>query len=106
MANVITIKDTVVNVGDSVKITYKVKEGEKSKEQIFEGMLIMIKGEGTNKMFTIRKVTKDKVGIERIFSVLSPFIEKIDVTKKASVRRAKLYYVRGLSDRDIRLRLS
>ncbi|HLL61336.1 MAG TPA: 50S ribosomal protein L19 [Candidatus Nitrosocosmicus sp.] len=106
MANVITVKDIELHIGDTVKITYKFKEGEKSKEQLFEGIMIKVRGEGDNKMFTVRKVGKDKIGIERVFSILSPYIDKIQVVKHASVRRAKLYYIRGLSDKTIRLRLS
>jgi large subunit ribosomal protein L19 len=106
MANVITVKGTTLNIGDTIKLTYKFSEGEKSKEQIFEGMLMKIKGDGDNKMFTVRKVGKDKIGVERIFSILSPYIVKIEVVKKTTARRSKLYFVRGLSDKVLRLRLS
>lgn len=106
MANAITVKGTPLSIGDTVKLTYKFSEGEKSKEQLFEGLLIKVKGTGDNKMFTVRKVGKDKIGIERIFSVLSPYIVKIEVVKKSNVRRSKLYFVRGLSDKVLRLRLS
>jgi large subunit ribosomal protein L19 len=106
MANVVTVKGTTLNIGDTVKLTYKFSEGEKSKEQLFEGLLMKIKGEGDNKMFTVRKVGKDKIGVERIFSILSPYIVKIEVVKKATPRRSKLYFVRGLSDKVLRLRLS
>jgi large subunit ribosomal protein L19 len=106
MSNVINVKETDIKIGDTLKITYKFKEGEKSKEQLFEGLLIKIRGEGENKMFTVRKVGKDKIGIERIFSISSPYIDKIQVVKNGRVSRSKLYYVRGLSDKEIRLRLS
>lgn len=106
MSNVITVKDTELKIGDTLKITYKFKEGEKTKEQLFEGHLIKIRGEGENKMFTVRKVGKDKIGIERIFPISSPYISKIQVVKNGTVSRAKLYYIRGMSDKEIRLRLS
>jgi large subunit ribosomal protein L19 len=106
MSNVINVKETDIKIGDTLKITYKFKEGEKTKEQLFEGLLIKIRGEGENKMFTVRKVGKDKIGIERIFSISSPYIDKIQVVKNGRVSRSKLYYVRGLSDKEIRLRLS
>lgn len=106
MSNTIKVKETDLKIGDTLKITYKFTEGEKTKEQLFEGLLIKIRGEGENKMFTVRKVGKDKIGIERIFSISSPYINKIQVVKNGSVSKAKLYYVRGLSDKEIRLRLS
>ncbi len=101
-----TIKDTAANIGDTIKIYYKFNEGEKTKEQIFQGILIRIKGEKSNKMFTVRRVSKEKIGIERIFPLVSPFIDKIVVVKKGVVRRSKLYFIRGLSDTHLRERLS
>lgn len=106
MANSITIKDTTVQIGDTVKIYYKFKEKEKHKDQIFEGILIRIKGEKNNKMFTVRRLSKEKIGVERIFPIISPFISKVVVAKKGNVRRAKLYFIRGLSDTHLRERLS
>lgn len=106
MANSLTIKEQNIKVGDTVKISYKFKEGDKEKTQLFQGMVISAKGKGDNKTFTVRKVTKDKIGVERIFSIVSPFIEKIDVVKSATARRGKIYFVRGLSDKDLREKLS
>ena len=106
MANSVIVKEQTIKVGDTVKISYKFKEGEKEKLQLFQGMLIAVKGSGESKMFTIRKVTKDKIGVERIFSVTSPYIEKIEVTKSATARRAKIYFVRGLSDKELRVKIS
>lgn len=106
MANAITVKDTTLGIGDTVKVHYSFNEAGKKKLQIFEGILMAIKGMNENKMFTVRKMTKSKVGVERIFPVNSPFIDKVDVAKKGIVRRAKIYFIRGMSDRLIRERLS
>lgn len=106
MANSTVIKENTVKIGDSVKVYYSFKEGDKTKQQIFAGIVIRIKGDAKNKMFTVRKVGKDKIGIERIFPAMSPFIEKIETVKTAQTRRAKLYFVRDISDRQLRDRLS
>lgn len=105
MANTTTIHDTKVHVGDTLKVHYQFKEGEKTKEQAFQGTLIKIRGHGVNKMVTVRKVTKDRIGVERIFPTLSPFIKKVDVVKSARVRRSKLYFVRKMADRTQRERM-
>lgn len=105
MANTITIKETAVHSGDTVKIHYTFKEGDKEKKQIFEGIVLAIKGHGVNKMFTVRKMTKSKIGVERIFPATSPFIEKVIVSKKGKTRRSKLYFIRDKSEREIKDRL-
>lgn len=108
MANVITIKDVPVNVGDTVRVMYKIIEKEeqagktkkekktevRERTQPFEGTVIAIKGSTGNRMFTVRRIGSGKIGIERIFPVNSPWIDKIEVKKKALVKRAKLYYLR------------
>ncbi|OGK17666.1 50S ribosomal protein L19 [Candidatus Roizmanbacteria bacterium RIFCSPHIGHO2_02_FULL_40_13b] len=106
MANVITVKEISAHIGDTVKIHYLFKEGEKEKRQIFEGILMATSGMVENKMFTVRKMTKSKIGVERIFPINSPSIEKIEVAKKGSVRRSKIYFIRDMSEKDIRERLS
>jgi large subunit ribosomal protein L19 len=106
MANSITIKNTLVHIGDTIKIYYKFKESDKFKEQIFSGILIAVKGSGINKMFTVRKGTKDKIGVERIFPINSPYINKVSISKKGLVRRAKIYFIRNLSESELRHRLS
>lgn len=105
MGNRFKIKDVEVKIGDTIKIHYSFLEGEKEKTQSFEGIVISQKGEGTNKMFTVRKMTKDKIGVERIFPVISPFIQKIETLSSGQPRRAKLYYLRDLTDRLIQERL-
>lgn len=106
MANVITVKEIPAHIGDTIKVHYLFKEGEKEKRQIFEGILVSTSGMVENKMFMVRKMTKSKIGVERIFPINSPSIEKIEVSKKGSVRRAKVYFIRDMSEKDIRERLS
>ncbi len=80
-------------VGDTIRVHYKIVEGEKERIQPFEGVVIRIRGGGLNKTFTVRKESYG-VGIERIFPYYSPNIEKIEVVKIGRVRRARLYFLR------------
>ncbi len=80
--------------GDTVRISYKIIEGDKTRLQPFEGIVISKRGEGMSKTFTVRKIGADNVGVERIFPLYSPNIESIKVMKRGKVRRAKLYYLR------------
>ena len=89
--------------GDTVKVFTKYKEGDKTRVQQFEGVVIGISGGGINTNFTIRKVSYG-VGVERIFPLYSPFIEKVDIVQRMKVKRAKLYYLRGLSSKSSRLK--
>lgn len=81
--------------GDIVRVHQKIKEGEKTRVQVFEGVVLQIKGRGDNKTFTVRKLVGD-VAVERIWPVLSPNIEKVEIKahSKKKIRRAKLYYLR------------
>jgi len=81
-------------VGDTIKVNYKIIEGEKVRTQPYQGIVIAIKGSGVSKTFTVRKIGADGVGVERIFPFHSPNIEGIRIVKKGKVRRAKLYYLR------------
>ena len=83
----------VVEVGDLVKVHVKIKEGEKFRIQIFEGTVIAKKHGGINETFTVRRVAHD-CGIERVFPLHSPTVEKVEVIRNGKVRRAKLYYLR------------
>ncbi|MCD7730773.1 MAG: 50S ribosomal protein L19 [Oscillospiraceae bacterium] len=83
----------VVNVGDTVKVHVKIKEGEKYRIQIFEGTVIAKKHGGINETFTVRRVAHG-CGIERVFPVHSPIIEKVELVRSGKVRRGKLYYLR------------
>lgn len=86
--------ETEFHIGDTVRVHQKIQEGEKSRTQVFQGTVIAIRGEGVNKMFTVRRLGVTGIGIERIFPLASPLIEKIDVVAKGHVKRAKLYYLR------------
>ena len=81
-------------VGDTVKVHYKITEGNKTRTQPYEGIVIEKKGEGMSKTFMVRKIGADNIGVERIFPLYSPNIEKLEVTRMGKVRRAKLYYLR------------
>jgi len=84
---------TPFEVGDTVKVFTKVVEGDKERLQPFEGVVIGKKGGGTRETFMVRKVSVG-VGVERVFPLHSPSIDRVEVTRKGSVRRAKLYYLR------------
>lgn len=94
MAIEITVKDVSIHVGDLVKINQSILEDNKERASSFEGIVISIKGRGVNKMFTVRRIGTDGIGIEKIFPATSPTISKVTLKKKGSVRRAKLYYLR------------
>ena len=81
--------------GDTVTVHYRIIEGDKVRTQPFEGIVIAKRGEGVSKTFTVRKIGADGVGVERIFPLFSPNIERLVVEKTGKVRRAKLYYLRG-----------
>jgi large subunit ribosomal protein L19 len=100
MAISLKIKGTEIHVGDVVRIHLKLIEGEKERIQVFEGMVLGIKGRDVNKTFMVRKISSG-VGVERIFPTDSPWISKIEVKKKGNVRRAKLTYVRNKSARQV-----
>lgn len=82
------------NPGDTIRVYQKIKEGEKIRTQIFEGVVLGIRGRGENKSFTVRKIAVGGIGVERIWPVDSPSLEKIMVVKKGKTKRAKLYYLR------------
>lgn len=82
------------NVGDTVKVSALIKEGNRERIQAFEGTVIKIQGTGSRKTFTVRK-NSNGVGVEKTWPVHSPFVEKIEVVRKGKVRRAKLNYLRG-----------
>lgn len=93
-----------VRVGNTVKIHQKIKEGEKERIQIFEGLVIAINsGHGADKTITVRKVVEG-IGVERTFPLYSQKLEKIEVKKQSKVRRAKLYYMRGRMGKSARLK--
>lgn len=94
MANSIKHNDTTFHVGDTIRVHQRIKESEdKSRIQIFEGVVIAIKGSG-DPTFTVRKISSGGVGVEKIFPIHTPVIAKIEVKKEGRSRRAKLYYLR------------
>jgi large subunit ribosomal protein L19 len=90
-------------IGDTVKVYQKIVEGDKERIQVFEGTVIGRKGGGSRETFTVRKVSYG-VGVERIFPLHSPMIEKIEIVKKGDVRRAKLYYLREKKGKAARIK--
>ena len=93
----------VFNPGDHVKVHVRVVEGDKERVQPFEGDVISIRGNGSSKTFTVRKISSG-VGVERIFPFNSPKIAKIELLKEGDVRRAKLFYLRKLSGKAARIK--
>jgi len=89
--------------GDTVAVYAKIEESGKIRTQVFQGTVISIKGSGINKNFTVRKISYG-VGVERVFPVESPLVEKIEVTRKGKVRRSKLYYLREKVGKKARIR--
>ncbi|GAA5335522.1 MULTISPECIES: 50S ribosomal protein L19 [Thermus] len=90
--------------GDTVRVAYRVKEGNRTRIQNFEGIVIKVKRNGYNSSFTVRKVSYG-VGVERIFPMNSPLIDKVEIVQRGRARRAKLYFIRELSEREIRRKL-
>lgn len=91
------------SVGDTVKVHYRIKEGQKERIQVYEGLVIAIQNQGAGKTFTVRRVSFD-VGVERIFPLYAPTVAKIEKLRSSKVRRAKLYYLRHKSGKDGRLK--
>jgi large subunit ribosomal protein L19 len=91
------------NAGDTVKVYVKIKEGNRERIQMFEGLVIKRQGGGISETFTVRKVSYG-IGVERTFPLHAPTIEKIDVARRGKVRRAKLHYIRTLSAKASRIK--
>ena len=94
---------TEFKVGDTVKVFYKVVEGDKERIQVYEGVVIARKHSGISENFTVRRISSG-IGVERTFPLNSPRIDKIEVVRSGKVRRAKLYYLRGRKGRSARLK--
>lgn len=94
---------TPFNPGDTITVSYKIIEGNKERIQNYRGVVMQVKGTGVTKTFTVRKMSGN-VGVERIFPLFSPFIDNIEINKKGSVRRAKLYYLRALTGKKARIK--
>ena len=89
--------------GDTVSVHYKIKEGNKERIQLFQGVVIQRRGNGFTETFTVRKISNG-VGVERIFPVYSPNIDKIEVNKEGKVRRSRIFYLRGLKGKAARIK--
>ena len=89
--------------GDTVKVYVKIKEGDKSRIQLFEGLVIKRQGSGIGETFTVRKMSS-QIGVERTFPVHTPIIDRIEVVRHGKVRRNKLFYLRGLSGKAARIK--
>jgi large subunit ribosomal protein L19 len=92
-----------MKAGDTVRVHVRVKEGDKERIQIFEGVVINLRRGGVRSTFTVRKVSFGQ-GVERIFPMHSPIIQKVDVVRSAKVRRAKLYFLRDLKGKAARMK--
>jgi len=106
MSNSFTFKDKTFTVGSTVSVTYKFKEAEKERKQIFKGILLKIRGNTPQtKMITVRKVSRSGIGVERIIPLMSPFLEDIKLVKKSLFTKAKAYFIRRLSEQELRHKL-
>lgn len=106
MANTLSFKEQTFSIGDTIAVDYRIKDGEKERIQQFAGILIKLRGSDENtRMMTIRKMSKAGIGVERIIPVASPFISEISLVKKTTFKKAKLYFVRDLSDKKMRRKL-
>jgi large subunit ribosomal protein L19 len=90
--------------GDTVRVAVEIVEGDKKRIQNFEGVCISIRGTGTGKTFTVRKIGANNIGVERIFPLYSESIKRIDVVRRGKVRRAKLYYLRSRKGKAARIK--
>ena len=91
------------SAGDTITIYYEIREGEKVRTQFYKGVVIQIKGQGLSKTFTIRKMS-GTVGVERIFPINLPALQKIEVNKRGKVRRARIFYFRELRGKKARIK--
>ncbi|MFH0867149.1 MAG: 50S ribosomal protein L19 [Bacteroidota bacterium] len=93
----------VFKAGDTITVHYKIIEGNKERVQQYQGIVLQRSGTGATETFTVRKLSGN-IGVERIFPISSPFIEKIEVNKKGVVRRARIFYIRGLRGKKARIK--
>ena len=89
--------------GDTVRVSFRIREGERVRAQVFQGVVIKKRGGGPGTTFTVRRITYS-VGVERTFPLYSPLLESVEVIRRGMVRRARLYYLRGLSGRAARIK--
>ncbi|EIJ40111.1 50S ribosomal protein L19 [Galbibacter orientalis] len=91
------------SAGDTITVYYEIKEGEKTRTQFFRGVVIQRRGTGSSETFTIRKMS-GTVGVERIFPINMPALQKVEINKKGKVRRSRIYYFRGLTGKKARIK--
>jgi len=91
------------SAGDTVTVSYKIKEGAKERIQLYQGVVLQRRGSGATETFTVRKMSGN-IGVERIFPIASPFLDGIVVNKKGRVRRARIFYFRGLTGKAARIK--
>ena len=91
------------SAGDTITVYYEIKEGNKTRTQFFRGVVIQRRGSGTSETFTIRKMS-GTIGVERIFPVNMPALQKVEVNKRGKVRRARIFYFRGLTGKKARIK--
>ncbi|NMH89476.1 50S ribosomal protein L19 [Flavivirga algicola] len=91
------------SAGDTITVYYEIKEGNKTRTQFFRGVVIQRRGSGTSETFTIRKMS-GSIGVERIFPINLPALQKIEINKRGKVRRARIYYFRGLTGKKARIK--
>ena len=105
ISNEINMKNDVPNfgAGDTITVYYKIREGNKERIQFFKGEVIQRRGSGATETFTIRKISSG-IGVERIFPINSPLIDKIELTKKGKVRRSRIFYLRNLTGKSARIK--
>ncbi len=100
----VEIKDfPAFKAGDTITVTYKIREGSKERLQNFQGVVLQRVGGGPTETFTVRKISSG-IGVERIFPISSPFIDAIKVNKRGVVRRARIFYLRGLTGKKARIK--
>jgi len=100
----VTRKDfPVFSAGDTITVFYEIREGEKVRTQFFRGVVLQRKGSGSSETFTIRKMS-GTIGVERIFPVHLPALQKVEVNKRGKVRRARIFYFRGLTGKKARIK--
>jgi large subunit ribosomal protein L19 len=99
------VRETIpaFGAGDTIRVHVKIREGNKERIQVFEGIVIQRRNSGASETFTVRKVSNG-VGVERIFPVISPNIDKVEVIRRGAVRRARLFYLRGTQGRAFRVK--
>lgn len=93
-----------VQSGDTVKVHVRIVEGDRERVQVFQGVVIRVRGGGNEKNFTVRRIASHGIGVERTFLFRSPRVEKIEILRRAKVRRAQLYYLRDLRGKAARLK--